>query len=154
MPVVEALALNSNPCSAAGLSKTTEQTFSVALKVPRLKPTGFAGSGPTAVRVTVTGPPVRVMKLWTVVLTGLSVPSNVSVIGVGAGVGPVVESLQPPASAAIAHSKVPQAIRRSISSPNPMINCAVGPRAVGLGPSPDAIPVMYRPLDFQWPASV
>jgi hypothetical protein len=60
-------------------------------------------------------------------------PVNVSVVVVVVGVVGVVVALpQAPASAAIAHSRVPQAIRRSISSPKPN----------------------DRLLDFQWPASV
>jgi hypothetical protein len=71
--------------------------------------------------------------------------TGVGVVGVGA-------SLQAPASAAVAQSRIPQAIRRNISSPNPMVNFAVGswPFSQALC----TMPGMYRRLDFQWPESV
>src|SRR5215211_1277474 len=101
--------------------------------MPRLNPIVLVASGPTVVSVATTEPPVKVKIGCSVVAAGLICPVNVSVVIVVVGVvGVVVLLPQPPASAAMAQSRVPRAIRRSISSPNPS----------------------DRLLDFQWPALV
>src|SRR5215813_2965249 len=129
--MVEAVALSSNDCSAAGLSKTALQVFSTGLNVPRLKPTFLVESGPTAVSVAVIGPPVSVMNACVSPLAGFTVPVKVSLTTVGVGIVGIL-SAQPAVSASTPHKRDPHAIRRNISSPHPD----------------------DRLLDLKWPESV
>src|SRR5262249_4281499 len=116
--MVEAVALSSNDCSAAGLSKTALQVFSTGLNVPRLKPPFVVEPWPTAGGLAVRAPPAGVMSVCVSPLAGCTVPVKVSLTTVGVGIGGIL-SAQPAASASTPHKRDPHAIRRNISSPHP-----------------------------------